>query len=192
MHFEIFSDQGCNFEYKLFCELHKVLEIHKVRTTPYGPSGNEQVEMYNRTLMDAVRCLIGKSQKQCGIQIVGALRSSVNWMICFTAIMMGKKVNTPAAAWCSHQNIMLSSRHWLCLFVSLSLPWRRPAKQLASPWKLFQIEWNVIIICAFLRESTLGCICWTLSGWKANVNNKLPPWKGPDVIVCKLSSYTLF
>ena len=38
--FEIFSDQGRNFESLLFAKLCEILRIHKTRTTPYRPSGN--------------------------------------------------------------------------------------------------------------------------------------------------------
>ena len=61
MPFQVFSDQGRNFESKLFTEICKILEIHKARTTPYRPSSNGQCERYNRTLMDAIWCFIGKS-----------------------------------------------------------------------------------------------------------------------------------
>jgi hypothetical protein len=54
--FEIFTDQGRNFESELFKNLCHELNIHKARKTPYRPSGNGQVELYNRTLMDALRC----------------------------------------------------------------------------------------------------------------------------------------
>ena len=99
--FEIFSDQGRNFDSNLFSEVCKVLEIHKARTTPYRPSSNGQVERYNRTLMDAIRCFIGKSQNQWDLhlqQIAGALRASVNRMTGFSAnmLMLGREVNTPA------------------------------------------------------------------------------------------------
>ena len=53
--FQIFSDEGRNFESKLFTALSEVLEIHKARTTPYRLFANGQVEHYNRTLIDAVR-----------------------------------------------------------------------------------------------------------------------------------------
>ena len=59
--FQIFSDQGRNFESKLFAALCEALEIHKTRTSPYRPSGNGQVERYNRTLMNACRCYINGS-----------------------------------------------------------------------------------------------------------------------------------
>lgn len=56
--FNIFTDQGRNFESRLFKSICDVLQIHKSRTTPYRPSANGQVERFNRTLMDAVRCFV--------------------------------------------------------------------------------------------------------------------------------------
>ena len=56
---QLFSDQGRNFESKLFEALCDALQIHKARTTPYRPAANGQSERFNRTLMDAVRCFLG-------------------------------------------------------------------------------------------------------------------------------------
>ncbi len=99
--FRIFSDQGRNFESKLFTSLCEVLQIHKQRTTPYRPSSNGQVERYNRTLMDAVRCFIDKNQHTWDVfipQLAAALRSAVNRNTGFTAnkMMLGREVNLPA------------------------------------------------------------------------------------------------
>ena len=86
--FQLFSDQGRNYESKLFKAFCKALEIHKARTTPYRPSANGQVERFNRTLMDAVRCFLGKAQNkwdQHVQQIAGTIRALVNrstTMIC--------------------------------------------------------------------------------------------------------------
>ncbi|XP_041376682.1 uncharacterized protein LOC121389136 [Gigantopelta aegis] len=99
--FEIFTDQGRNFESELFQEVCKLLHIHKARTTPYRPSANGQVERYNRTLMDAVRCYIDKSQTRWEdnlAQLAGALRSAVNRHTGYTPnhLMLGREVNQPA------------------------------------------------------------------------------------------------
>ncbi|XP_052231020.1 uncharacterized protein LOC127844660 [Dreissena polymorpha] len=86
--YSLFSDQGRNFDGKLFQAVCEALDIHKTRTTPYRPSANGQVERYNRTLMEAVRCYIGKNQitwDKSIQQIAGALRASVNKSIDFTA-----------------------------------------------------------------------------------------------------------
>lgn len=100
--FEIFTDQGRNFESKLFVNLSKTLQIHKAKTTPYRPSANGQVERFNRTLMDAIRCYIGKSQNDWDIkflpQIAGAIRSTVNRSTNFTPnrLTLGREINQPA------------------------------------------------------------------------------------------------
>ena len=57
--FEIFIDQGRNFESELF---QKVCELQS-RTTPYRPSGNGQVKRYSRTLTDVVRCFVDNQVK---------------------------------------------------------------------------------------------------------------------------------
>ena len=55
--FQVFTDQGRNFESALFRAMCDLLHIHKSKTTPYRPSANGQVGRCNRTLMAAVRCL---------------------------------------------------------------------------------------------------------------------------------------
>ena len=54
--FQIFTDQGRNFDSKLF------RAVCEARTIPYRPSANGQVERYNCTLMDAVWCYVDKTQ----------------------------------------------------------------------------------------------------------------------------------
>ena len=99
--FEIMTDQGRNFESKLFVAICKLLKIHKARTTPYRPSANGQVERFNRTLMEALRCFIGKAQTKWDEhlpQLAGALRATVNRSTGFTPnrLMLGREVNCPA------------------------------------------------------------------------------------------------
>ena len=99
--FQVFTDQGRNFESSLFREMCDLLHIHKSRTTPYRPSANGQVERCNRTLMAAVRCFIGKNQRswdQYLPQLAGALRSSVNRSTGYTPnmMMLGREIGLPA------------------------------------------------------------------------------------------------
>lgn len=98
---QIFTDRGSYFESKLFSSVCELLQIHKLRTTPYWPSANGQVERFNITLMDAVRCFVGRNQSSWDIllpQIAGALRASVNRHTGFTRnkLMLGKEVYMPA------------------------------------------------------------------------------------------------
>ena len=98
--FEIFTDQGPNFDSQLFKELCNRMQIYKARTTPYRPSSNGQVERFNRTLMDAVRCFVSKTHAQWDIyipQLAGAMRSAINRSTGFTPnmLMLGREVNQP-------------------------------------------------------------------------------------------------
>ena len=49
------TDQGRNFQSKIFAELCKILEIRKTRTSPWNPKGNDQTERFNKTLVDMRR-----------------------------------------------------------------------------------------------------------------------------------------
>lgn len=78
-----------------------VLHIHKARTTPYRPSAYGQVERFNRTLMDTVRCFIGKTQEKWDQniqQITMAIRASVNRSTGYTPkmLMLDREISTPA------------------------------------------------------------------------------------------------
>ena len=96
--FEIFSDQGRNFESTLFKAVCDLLQIHKARTTPYRPSANGQVERQNRSLIDAARCFVSKQQDNRDAhlaQLAGALRPSVNRSTGYTPnmLMLGRETN---------------------------------------------------------------------------------------------------
>jgi RNA:NAD 2'-phosphotransferase (TPT1/KptA family) len=98
--FQVYSDQGRNFESALFKELCDLVHIHKARTTPYRPSSNGQVERFNRTLIAAVRCFVGKNQKSWDIflpQLAGAIRACVNRSTGYSPnrLMLGREVNKP-------------------------------------------------------------------------------------------------
>jgi transposase InsO family protein len=100
--FQLHTDQGSNFESKLFKAVCKLLHVHKTRTTGYRAAANGQVERYNLTLMNAVRCYTDKHQDDWDeylAQIAGAIRSSVNRHTGFTPnqLMLGREVALPAA-----------------------------------------------------------------------------------------------
>ena len=67
---EIHTDQGKNFDGRLFASVCELLQIAKTRTTPYHPSSNGQVERYNRTLLQLIRCfLTGDQTRNLGMRI---------------------------------------------------------------------------------------------------------------------------
>jgi transposase InsO family protein len=96
---QIHTDQGRNFESQLFKAVCELFQIHKSRTTPYRPSANGQVERFNRTLMNAVRCYVSTKNEwdQFLPLLAGAMRSCVNRQTGFTAnmLMLGRETHQP-------------------------------------------------------------------------------------------------
>jgi len=75
---ELHTDQGKNFESKMFQELIQLLEIKKI-TIPFHPQFNRQVECQHRMLLDYLAKFISENQKDwdCWISLgVLAYRSS--------------------------------------------------------------------------------------------------------------------
>jgi len=52
---QLHSDQGKNFESKLFAELYQLVDINKTRTTPFHPRSDGQTERMNRTILQMLR-----------------------------------------------------------------------------------------------------------------------------------------
>ena len=57
------ADQGKKIESNLFQAFCKVLEITKTRTTSYRPSGNSQVEVFNRIILQRIRSYVFRGVK---------------------------------------------------------------------------------------------------------------------------------
>ena len=97
---ELHSDQGRNFESRMFKEVYDLLKIVKTRTTPYRPIANGQVERMNRTILQILRCFIQEQQEDWDLHLatVGMIiRSTVNRQTGFTPnfLMFGREVLQP-------------------------------------------------------------------------------------------------
>ena len=57
------SDQGKNYESKVFAELCQLLEIQKTRTSLGNPRCNGQVEHFNRTLLKMIKAYLKEEQQ---------------------------------------------------------------------------------------------------------------------------------
>ncbi|GFO36099.1 Pol polyprotein [Plakobranchus ocellatus] len=98
--FQIFTDQGQNFESNLFKSVCESLNINKSRTAPYHPSSNRKLERYNKTLLNAMQCYLQGRQDRWDEYvpfIAAALRASLNRNTGFTPnrLMLGREVTTP-------------------------------------------------------------------------------------------------
>ena len=65
---QLHTDQGTNFESKLFREMCSFLRIHKTRTTSFRPQSNGTVERFNKTLEECLLCT-ARRIKSIGITI---------------------------------------------------------------------------------------------------------------------------
>ena len=97
---ELHTDQGKNMDGNLIRQLCELLQIAKTRTTPYHPSSNGQIERYNRTILQTIRCFIQNKQHNWDIhlqQLVSAIRSTTNIQTGFTPnlMMLGREVFQP-------------------------------------------------------------------------------------------------
>lgn len=97
---QIHTDQGRNFTSSLFQAVCDSLDITKTRTTPYRPCSIGQVERYNRTLLQVMRCHLKgrvlKWDEDLPI-LTAAIRSLPNRQTGMTPnlMMLGREVRQP-------------------------------------------------------------------------------------------------
>lgn len=194
--FQIHSDQGRNFESRLFKSLCETLHIEKTKTTPYRPSANGQVERFNRTLMDAVRCFVSKSQTDWDEylpQLASAIRSSVNRMTGLTPnhMMLGREINLPSDLVFrspetknseNEEDYVTKLKEEIFRAHDIA---RRRIKVTQSYMKR---DYDLKIR---KHEYKPGDAVYVLDTATIKGRNKKldPPWKGPGVVAKKISSY---
>ncbi len=192
--FKLQTDRGSNFESKLFASVCELLHIQKTRTTPYRPSANGQVERYNRTLMDAVRCYI-RNQKEWDQflpQLAGALRSSVNRQTGFTAnkMMLGREVNQPVDLMFpldkTETTQMDQSLYVTELEAAISLAHQTARDTLRVRQKRMKGYYDLTVL---ERSYKVGDPVYVLdtSSTKGKTKKLCPPWKGPGIILEKIT-----
>ena len=193
--FQILSDQGRNFESKLFSALCEAMQIHKTRTTPYRPSCNGQVERCNRTLMDAVRCFVDGHQRNWDLhlaQIAGALRSSVNRSTGFTPnkMMLGREVNQPVDLLfpVTSSPEVSTNEHVAKLQESLRMAHDIARKHLKTSQEIMKRDHDLKVLIRAYNEGDLVYVLDTAT-IKGQSKKLGPPWKGPGIIVNKFTSY---
>ena len=94
------TDQGRNYESKIFKELCDLLNIRKTRTSPKNPKGNGQTERFNRTLLPMIRAYINDEQGNWDLNLgclAGAYRATPHDSTTLTPnlMMLGREVRLP-------------------------------------------------------------------------------------------------
>ena len=97
----IHSDQGGNYESRIFGELCSLLEIKKSRTSVRNPKGNGQTERFNKTLVQMIRAYLTGEQNEWDLNLgclAAAYRATPNESTKMTPnlLMLGKEVRLPA------------------------------------------------------------------------------------------------
>ena len=98
--YDIHTDQGRNYTSQVFTELCRLLGIRKTQTTAYHPSGNGQVERFNRTLMKMVKAYLRDEQRDWDLHLgalAGAYRSTTHETTGFSPnfLMFGRENRLP-------------------------------------------------------------------------------------------------
>ena len=88
---ELHTDQGSNFESKLFKAVLELLEIDKTRNTPFHPQSDGQVERFNKTLKHMLTKMLEAHEDDWDDQLSVAMmayRSSIHETTGETPYMM--------------------------------------------------------------------------------------------------------
>jgi len=99
---QLHSDQGKNFESKLFSEICKLTGITKTRTTPFHPRSDGQTERMNRTILQMLRACIHDNPSSWPDRItaiLSAYRMTIHKTTGLTPnkAMLGREVLLPVA-----------------------------------------------------------------------------------------------
>lgn len=70
---KLLTDQGRNFEADLMREVFRLLGVKKLRTSPYHPQTDGQVERLNRTLKGILTAYVNKDQNDWDVHLPLAL-----------------------------------------------------------------------------------------------------------------------
>ena len=96
----IYTDQGSQFESKLFKDICNQLDIKKTRTTAYHPAGDGLVECLSRTLENMLSSRVNNNHNDCDLfiqQCIMTYRSSLHSSTKETPAMLtfGREVSFP-------------------------------------------------------------------------------------------------
>ena len=196
---QLHSDQGRNFESNLFKEVCDLLEITKTRTTPYRPCSNGQVERYNRTLLQLIRCYIRGNPLTWDEHLpllLQAINSTVNRQTGYTPnkMMLGREIIQPVEVMLgtAEYNQDAQEPHTFVQKMQKLLPQiHHLARQTLQSSQIRQKRDYDLKL--YQTSYVVGDLVYKLdSATKVGQSSKLKsPWKGPYLVTEVLSSTLL-
>ena len=108
----ILSDQGSNYQSQLLAEIYELLDVHKVRTSPYHPQCDGITERFNRTIQSMLTSFVNDNQKNwCTLlpSLAFAYNTAVHSSTKATPfeLMYGRKPKVPVDLIFSHLKLEL-------------------------------------------------------------------------------------
>ncbi len=153
-----------------------------------------QVERFNRTLMDAVRCYIADSQDQWDLhlqQIAGALRSCVNRSTGFTPnkLMLGREVNIPAYMMFpqARSEPVGVDQYVATLVNNIQAAHNLAREKLRASLRRMKRDYDIRLL---QRTYEAGDVVYLLdtATIKGKCRKLCSPWKGPAVVTERISA----
>ena len=168
------TDQGTQFESRLFKELLNLLGNHKIRTTTYHPQSNGMVERFHRHLKASLKASINAKNWYCNLPwVLLGIRTAIKEEIGFSAaqLLYGQALRVPGefiTDIIEHQDIssdVAEKVHQSILSARPNVSPRKPSqKHMYVPQELRTCSH------VFLREEV----------HKGNLN---PPYRGPFKVI---------
>ena len=150
---QILSDQGTNFESRLFKEMCTTMGIDKLRTTSYKPSTNGMLERFHRTLNSMIAKVVKESQRdwdQHIPQIMAAYRSSIHSATGYSPnyLLFGQENRAPIDLVMRNPEIIINQERTINDFVQ--------EKQMCM-MKAYETARNNLKTVAQRRKNTYDC-----------------------------------
>ena len=139
---QIHSDQGRQFESRLFSEMCQLLEIDKTRTTPYHPKSDGMVERFNKTLCSMLRAYIDDNHS--------------NWDLLLPYIMMAYRAADHESTGLSPNMLMFGRNTKTPLDVIYEMP-PNVKHEPTNLW-VWELQERLESVHKFVREATGSAI----------------------------------
>ena len=134
----IHSDQGRQFESRLFKDMCELLQIEKTRTTPYHPQSDGMVERFNRTLCTMLSTFVEDNQR--------------NWDTLLPYVMMAYRSTEHETTGMSPNMLMLGRETTIPLDIIYEMPpCLKPRERNEWVWELRE---NLESVHTFVRQNT--------------------------------------